>query len=370
MAITFETFSFLAINAVNHGNMIISKPAGTVEGDLLLWTAHDDRSGPRSFTLPAGWTLIEELQSSQSDQLGATAFKIAGSSEPATYTFQILATQTSSTVSSILRFSTTKVFPANPIDVFTRTTEFFIQSPPVDFTCPTATVVSSEATIVRLLIENGAPANYGDGNFSYLSGPAATEILDKGTSTADRSGLAAYVQDSTVGPGATGTSVIRFNPGGGSTGFRGWAWTIALLDTALNIDRIPVVAFTGGAVSDRTPVFAFSANLDIDRTPVLEWATDPRILIDRALVFARSAQLNIDRLVQLEFSTPRLDVDRGMVFAFSLLLEIDRQLALAFSSADQWVKQGASQADTWADQGASAADLWTKQGASEPDAWS
>ncbi|MFQ5791928.1 MAG: hypothetical protein ACE5JI_15755, partial [Acidobacteriota bacterium] len=73
MAITFQSESVLFIpSGTNHGNAVITKPAGTVEGDLLVWFGNEDRTVPRSWaTLPAGWTLIDEFQAPGRMETGA-----------------------------------------------------------------------------------------------------------------------------------------------------------------------------------------------------------------------------------------------------------------------------------------------------------
>lgn len=233
MSIAFQTFSFLAVPLSVHGNMTIAKPAGTVEGDLLIWFAVDDRNDVnRSLTtLPSGWALISQITAPGREDHSATAFLVAGASEPSSYTFQVLPAQNSATVSGILRFSSTKGFPANPIHAFADNALFVIQAPPVDQACLSVNV-TKEARVLRLGVQRGAPSVFGDNSFSLAFPPITTEIMDKGTNDAgNRSGLAAFLEDAVIPPGITGSAAIRFvDPGGGSTGMTWMTWTIAMIE--------------------------------------------------------------------------------------------------------------------------------------------
>jgi hypothetical protein len=62
---------------------VISKPTGTAEGDLLIVALIDDAAG--NPTLPDGWTLINDIESSSSEL--TVAYKVAGGSEGSDYTF-------------------------------------------------------------------------------------------------------------------------------------------------------------------------------------------------------------------------------------------------------------------------------------------
>ena len=62
------------------GSLVVTKPAGTVADDILIATAVENDTG--NISPPAGWT---SLQSNQPD--AASWYKVAGGSEPASYTF-------------------------------------------------------------------------------------------------------------------------------------------------------------------------------------------------------------------------------------------------------------------------------------------
>lgn len=68
-------------------SITMTKPAGTVAGDVLVASvgfAHPDATVAN----PSGWTQVPNLRGTiQSDQQGITWYKVAGSSEPSSYTF-------------------------------------------------------------------------------------------------------------------------------------------------------------------------------------------------------------------------------------------------------------------------------------------
>lgn len=70
----------------NGTSITITKPTGTVSGDLLLgFVAHDGGSG--AITDPTGWTELHNLGSSGAKVKCQIAWLIAGGSEPADYTW-------------------------------------------------------------------------------------------------------------------------------------------------------------------------------------------------------------------------------------------------------------------------------------------
>lgn len=63
-----------------------STPTGTASGDLLV-AALNTGSGSTALAPPAGWTAIVAAWTDSNDSAGATWYKVAGGSEPASYTF-------------------------------------------------------------------------------------------------------------------------------------------------------------------------------------------------------------------------------------------------------------------------------------------
>jgi MSHA biogenesis protein MshQ len=68
-------------------DIIVAKPAGTVQGDLLVVGIMLEKGSTSSITTPAGWTLIRRTDQGTNAGMG-TYYKWAGASEPATYTFE------------------------------------------------------------------------------------------------------------------------------------------------------------------------------------------------------------------------------------------------------------------------------------------
>lgn len=79
--------SQLAVSAVGSTSVTANVPLSTATGDLLL--AHINlANGTSVITPPAGWTLLSNVAHGTSD-LQAVYYKIAGASEPASYTFTL-----------------------------------------------------------------------------------------------------------------------------------------------------------------------------------------------------------------------------------------------------------------------------------------
>ncbi|MEA2723833.1 MAG: biosis protein MshQ, partial [Gemmatimonadales bacterium] len=70
-------------------SLTINKPAGTVNGDLMI-AAIAVRPNTATITPPAGWTLIRRTnQTAANDNAQATYRKVAGAAEPASYTWTV-----------------------------------------------------------------------------------------------------------------------------------------------------------------------------------------------------------------------------------------------------------------------------------------
>jgi len=70
-------------------NMVLNKPSGTVEGDMMVAWVCGDSTGRKNVTPPSGWSVI---YNQSSPDLGGSAqmfgyYKVATASEPSTYTF-------------------------------------------------------------------------------------------------------------------------------------------------------------------------------------------------------------------------------------------------------------------------------------------
>lgn len=81
---TYQNFT----EAKDDGSIIVlDKPAGVVENDLMIAAiSMEYRGDDHSFLVPTGWTILEELNFGN-DVFFGVYYKVAGASEPATYTF-------------------------------------------------------------------------------------------------------------------------------------------------------------------------------------------------------------------------------------------------------------------------------------------
>ncbi len=82
------------------GSIVVSKPSGTTEGDLMIMFG--SVSGPnRTWTGDTGWTEVIDQNERPSLRV---AYKLASSSEPSTYTFSLNQTTSSGASASILTY--------------------------------------------------------------------------------------------------------------------------------------------------------------------------------------------------------------------------------------------------------------------------
>lgn len=100
MTASFATVS-TASSATDDTSAVVALPPGTAENDLLV-AAVNTGSGSSGFEAPAGWTAIVDEWTDNNDSAGITWQKIAGASEPASYTFRW--TTGSMWLASIMRF--------------------------------------------------------------------------------------------------------------------------------------------------------------------------------------------------------------------------------------------------------------------------
>lgn len=95
------------INDGSSEDVTITKPAGTVQGDVVFACYGNGQEDATSLTLTGGatWTLIDDIPSASfSDNRMAAWYKVAGASEPASYTFDSTGSSSSQTVASISTF--------------------------------------------------------------------------------------------------------------------------------------------------------------------------------------------------------------------------------------------------------------------------
>ena len=124
----------------NVNQIVVNKPSGTLQGDLLF-AAFSKDSSFGLLNSPAGWTDLREGSTGTSRVL--FSYKIATLSEPATYTFT--STDSDQMCVGITRFS--GVDSSDPIDVFSSFSSGTTSSP----ICPIVTTSVSNTTILRVM---------------------------------------------------------------------------------------------------------------------------------------------------------------------------------------------------------------------------
>jgi len=83
------------------GSFSMNKPAGTVNGDVMVATLRSTSFIAFNFTTPSGWTEI----AGTSDPDAKLYYKVAGAAEPGSYTFASVLGLTATMVGSIVSFS-------------------------------------------------------------------------------------------------------------------------------------------------------------------------------------------------------------------------------------------------------------------------
>ena len=183
--------------ASNAGNSLasitINKPAGTVQGDLLVATVSHQSGGNRSMTAPAGWTAIAGTDVFEGTNAHIHGwYRVAGGSEPASYTFTMTGGDGRDTAGGIIAISGAN--QATPINVSAGQSNGSSPSPSVAAPSITTTVPNT------LLIFAGSGAT----SATYTQPGNMAEQFDRTTSGTYKVSIEAATQ-ALAGSGATGT---------------------------------------------------------------------------------------------------------------------------------------------------------------------
>ncbi|MHA1290103.1 MAG: LamG-like jellyroll fold domain-containing protein, partial [Candidatus Thorarchaeota archaeon] len=185
----------------------VNKPSGTVQGDLLF-AVFSKNSKDGLLSSPAGWTDLGEGSTGKSRVL--LSYKIATSSEPATYTF--MSTDSDQMCVGVSRFS--GVDSNDPIDAYSSIDTGNSNSP----TCPTVTTTISNTTILRVM---GATDDAYIEPSNYPSGYTGIFTVQSTGASGETHGALAYLTE--VNEGSTGIASFSL------TGNDQWgAMTVAL----------------------------------------------------------------------------------------------------------------------------------------------
>lgn len=97
----------------NSTTWVLSKPSGTIEGSFLLAHLANQNDARTIVGVPSGWTLLDSSVSTDNPHQALVYYKVAGGSEPSTYTWTWDASSGSNGTGTIERYS--GVDPLNPI---------------------------------------------------------------------------------------------------------------------------------------------------------------------------------------------------------------------------------------------------------------
>lgn len=177
MAITFvastrSPTSFPA-STNNTSTCVINKPTGTASGDLLV--AYLASGASVTFTLPSGWTLVSAYLNTGSNMTAGVAYKVAGGSEPTSYTFSDDTASGAPLCGAILTYR--GVDTVNPINTHGATNTASTDT----VAAPTMT---STAVGTYVWFRTGKTANVAsEGDFAITGGTARQKTSNRGGST-------------------------------------------------------------------------------------------------------------------------------------------------------------------------------------------
>ena len=182
-AVTFES---VATAAANSNSIVVSRPTGTVDGDLLVgFVSGENDAGVLS--APGGWTQIFQIDNPGNFVSGAW-YRIA-SSEPASLTFT--STVSHAMNAAVLRYSGADA--ANPIDVSAAIAAFGNPTAPSVTTTVANTVVLRVGTLEDSTVSDIGypPATTGRVEFD-VAGGQVTGVADSAQASAGATGTAAF----------------------------------------------------------------------------------------------------------------------------------------------------------------------------------
>ncbi|UTN05088.1 T9SS sorting signal type C domain-containing protein [Flavobacterium bizetiae] len=184
----------------------INKPAGVVEGDVMIVNIAEEISGQGYIPGLLGWTPISAVYLGTSSRVGAVLYKVALANEPDNYTFEL--TNVIGAVGSIVAFSGVDVSGASPFDV---------NSPQIY--APNVNTRDVIATSLNTVTNNAAVIMFGqaaessptwDNNWSTNSPGGLVELYDnqKSDSGGRATVGAAWAIKSTAGNTGNGTVTL------------------------------------------------------------------------------------------------------------------------------------------------------------------
>ena len=196
----------------NNANLTINRPLGVVAGDVMIVNIAKIGNNTTAPSL-AGWTLVDGRSlGGMTQRHGAVLYKVAGGSEPASYTFA-LGAGTSGAVGSIVAFSGVDTSGATPFDVAPGTIS--VQPNQVAVVATSITTASANAAVIMCgMAANSSPTWSG---WTTTSPGALTELYDNQKSTGNQASVgAAWATKATAGAtGAGGATLSGAQRNGG-----------------------------------------------------------------------------------------------------------------------------------------------------------
>jgi putative nucleotidyltransferase with HDIG domain len=184
--------------------LTIGKPAGVVAGDVMIVNIAKVGNNTTAPSLN-GWTLIDGRSLNGGTlRYGAVLYKVAGSSEPASYAFA-LGFGTYGAVGSILAFYNVDTSGATPFDVAPGA---ILVSPisQIQVAATTITTVSSNAALIMFGMAANSGPTWNDGAWSTASAGPLSELYDRQLGTASVG--AAWVTMAVAGATGNGSATL------------------------------------------------------------------------------------------------------------------------------------------------------------------
>ena len=215
-------------SAANAASTTCNAPSSVASGDILVAWVLDE--GNHTITPPSGWTQIDNFLLSSSTVIRQAAFwKLAGGSEPSTYTWTI----TGSTYTEVDIAAYTGVDTSTPINAHVTASQDGSSSAP---TVPNITTTVANCVLAMGINEwfgnAWVTADIGGSVWTFDSGVTSSTAFDMGSfhravTTATTYGGESVAYDSGLGGNAHSMIVVALQPASGSLTVSGAA-TIAL----------------------------------------------------------------------------------------------------------------------------------------------
>ncbi len=152
-------------------SLSVTKPTGVVSGDVLIVNI---AQGGNNSTAPTstGWTLIDGRSlAGGTRRYGAVLYKVAGGSEPASYTFT-LGSGVDSVAGSIVAFSGVNTSGATPFDVAPGTILVSANGNTTAVGATTITTVSANAVVIMFGQAAGSAPTWNNGLDPFFKTPS------------------------------------------------------------------------------------------------------------------------------------------------------------------------------------------------------